>query len=90
MAYVHLHLSPNLLTIYQEVMGRLDHLVEAVYDRFKDRYFKSESTSPISACRSFLIAVSRSARRYRRRQVCFSFLHIILILIEPEQVLRSR
>jgi len=24
-------------------MGRLDHLVEAVYDRFKDRYFKDES-----------------------------------------------
>lgn len=27
-----------------EVMGRLDHLVEAVYDRFKDRYFEDEST----------------------------------------------
>jgi hypothetical protein len=26
-------------------MGRLDHLVEAVYERFKDRYFKDESTS---------------------------------------------
>lgn len=25
-------------------MGRLDHLVEAVYDRFKDRYFENEST----------------------------------------------
>lgn len=25
-------------------MGRLDHLVEAVYERFKDRYFKDEST----------------------------------------------
>ena len=24
-------------------MGRLDHLVEAVYDRFKDRYFDDES-----------------------------------------------
>lgn len=24
-------------------MGRLDHLVEAVYERFKDRYFKNES-----------------------------------------------
>lgn len=24
-------------------MGRLDHLVEAVYERFKDRYFKDES-----------------------------------------------
>ncbi|KAI0778099.1 chromatin remodeling complex protein [Trametes elegans] len=25
-----------------EVMGRLDHLVEAVYDRFKDRYYPDE------------------------------------------------
>ena len=25
-------------------MGRLDHLVEAVFERFKDRYFKDEST----------------------------------------------
>lgn len=44
-----------LLTVYasmlielgclpSEVMGRLDHLVEAVYDRFKDRYFEDEST----------------------------------------------
>jgi bromodomain adjacent to zinc finger domain protein 1A len=24
-------------------MGRLDHLVEAVYERFKDRYFVGES-----------------------------------------------
>jgi hypothetical protein len=24
-------------------MGRLDHLVEAVYDRYKDRYFRDES-----------------------------------------------
>lgn len=29
--------------IVAEVMGRLDHLVEAVYDRFKDRYFEDES-----------------------------------------------
>jgi hypothetical protein len=29
-----------------EVMGRLDHLVEAVYDRFKDRYFEEESAYP--------------------------------------------
>jgi len=26
-------------------MGRLDHLVEAVYERFKDRYFEDESAS---------------------------------------------
>jgi bromodomain adjacent to zinc finger domain protein 1A len=29
-----------------EVMGRLDHLVEAVYERFKDRYFEEESAYP--------------------------------------------
>jgi bromodomain adjacent to zinc finger domain protein 1A len=28
-----------------EVMGRLDHLVDAVYDRFKDRYFPEERMS---------------------------------------------
>lgn len=28
---------------YTEVVGRLDHLVEAVFDRFKDRYFPDES-----------------------------------------------
>lgn len=27
-------------------MGRLDHLVEAVYERFKDRYFPGESRFP--------------------------------------------
>lgn len=31
------------LNLCTEVMGRLDHLVEAVYDRFKDRYFQHES-----------------------------------------------
>jgi bromodomain adjacent to zinc finger domain protein 1A len=34
-------LLPTLLLL--EVVGRLDHLVEAVYERFKDRYFKGES-----------------------------------------------
>jgi hypothetical protein len=24
-------------------MGRLDHLVEAVFERYKDRYFRDES-----------------------------------------------
>lgn len=28
-----------------EVMGRLDHLVEEVYQRFKDRFYTDESTS---------------------------------------------
>lgn len=28
--------------LFSEVIGRLDHLVEAVYERFKDRYFEGE------------------------------------------------
>lgn len=28
------------------MIGRLDHLIEAVYDRFKDRYFLDESELP--------------------------------------------
>ncbi|KII93497.1 hypothetical protein PLICRDRAFT_49537 [Plicaturopsis crispa FD-325 SS-3] len=36
-------LKPAILKAVQwQVMGRLDHLVEAVYDRFKDRYFVEE------------------------------------------------
>ncbi|KAG6911832.1 hypothetical protein DXG01_000079 [Tephrocybe rancida] len=36
-------LKPAVLKAVQwQVMGRLDHLVEAVYERFKDRYFQSE------------------------------------------------
>ena len=37
---------PALITFLPilEVIGRLDHLVEAVYERFKDRYFESERT----------------------------------------------
>ncbi|TFK57352.1 hypothetical protein OE88DRAFT_1730725 [Heliocybe sulcata] len=34
--------GPVLRAVQWQVMGRLDHLVEAVYDRFKDRYFKDE------------------------------------------------
>ncbi|EIW86562.1 chromatin remodeling complex protein [Coniophora puteana RWD-64-598 SS2] len=36
-------LKPAVLKAVQwQVVGRLDHLVEAVYDRFKDRYFAEE------------------------------------------------
>ncbi|KAL0950970.1 hypothetical protein HGRIS_007718 [Hohenbuehelia grisea] len=36
-------LKPAILKAVQwQVMGRLDHLVEAVYERFKDRYYKGE------------------------------------------------
>ncbi len=38
--------------MFLEVMGRLDHLVEAVYDRFKDRYFPDES-KPLLSSRTF-------------------------------------
>ncbi|KAH8120133.1 ATP-utilizing chromatin assembly and remodelling N-terminal-domain-containing protein [Phellopilus nigrolimitatus] len=31
-----------LRSVQWQVMGRLDHLVEAVHDRFKDRYFEGE------------------------------------------------
>lgn len=31
-----------LKSVQWQVIGRLDHLVEAVFDRFKDRYFKDE------------------------------------------------
>nr|GAT49763.1 predicted protein [Mycena chlorophos] len=31
-----------LKSVQYQVVGRLDHLVEAVYERFKDRYFKDE------------------------------------------------
>lgn len=32
-----------LKAVQWQVMGRLDHLVEAVYERFKDRYFPHEN-----------------------------------------------
>ncbi|KAF8581380.1 chromatin remodeling complex protein [Ramaria rubella] len=34
--------APVLRAVQWQVIGRLDHLVEAVYERFKDRYFASE------------------------------------------------
>ena len=36
--------SLNIVVDFAEVIGRLDHLIEAVYERFKDRYFLDEST----------------------------------------------
>ena len=35
-------------------MGRLDHLVEAVYERFKDRYFTGERAFLVTACLTLL------------------------------------
>lgn len=34
--------APVLRAVQWQVVGRLDHLVEAVYERFKDRYFERE------------------------------------------------
>ncbi|GJJ08760.1 hypothetical protein Clacol_002979 [Clathrus columnatus] len=34
--------APVLRAVQWQVVGRLDHLVEAVYERFKDRYFEGE------------------------------------------------
>ncbi|KAI0274694.1 ATP-utilizing chromatin assembly and remodelling N-terminal-domain-containing protein [Gloeopeniophorella convolvens] len=34
--------SAVLKAVQWQVMGRLDHLVEAVYERYKDRYFRDE------------------------------------------------
>ncbi|KIY45420.1 hypothetical protein FISHEDRAFT_66988 [Fistulina hepatica ATCC 64428] len=34
--------GPVLQAVQWQVVGRLDHLVDAVYERFKDRYFKDE------------------------------------------------
>lgn len=52
-------------------MGRLDHLVEAVYERFKDRYFQGESTIQISTPLSALYVecLNRGARRAEQHQV---------------------
>ena len=53
-----------------EVVGRLDHLVEAVYDRFKDRYYPDESAHRSRSTSLRLTAsVSRNICRRARRQV---------------------
>jgi hypothetical protein len=38
--------SLNIVVDFAEVIVRLDHLIEAVYERFKDRYFLDESMHP--------------------------------------------
>ena len=68
----------QLYTNHSEVMGRLDHLVEAVYDRFKDRYYPDESTSLLLArpftsplCPGCLTSayLCRGVCRHQRREV---------------------
>jgi bromodomain adjacent to zinc finger domain protein 1A len=58
--------SPLIVT---EVMGRLDHLVEAVYDRFKDRYFVGESVFALFLIVLCAYHVSRNRRRHIRNEV---------------------
>ena len=65
---------PNILPPSAEVMGRLDHLVEAVYERFKDRYFRDESVSfPLNE------------RRVLNADVCVLLQKYILIFKETSE-----
>jgi hypothetical protein len=57
-----------------EVMGRLDHLVEAVYERFKDRYFKDESTSWLYP---LLLSPNPKLFRNSRRSIWYQVSHIM-------------
>lgn len=50
-------------------MGRLDHLVEAVYDRFKDRYFVGESMLALFPIELSPYQISRNRRRHIRNEV---------------------
>ncbi|KAF9056339.1 chromatin remodeling complex protein [Panaeolus papilionaceus] len=53
-------LKPAVLKAVQwQVMGRLDHLVEAVYERFKDRYFPAEKVVVDLAGVKFLARVEK-------------------------------
>jgi bromodomain adjacent to zinc finger domain protein 1A len=59
-----------------EVMGRLDHLVDAVYERFKDRYFPDERTQQHSPLLSRMVDgyhISRCHCGCFRRKVRFYF-----------------
>ncbi|KAI0757084.1 chromatin remodeling complex protein [Daedaleopsis nitida] len=48
-----------LKAVQWQVMGRLDHLVEAVYDRFKDRYYPDEKVYVDIAGEKYLARVSQ-------------------------------
>lgn len=66
--------TPVSPLIVSEVMGRLDHLVEAVYDRFKDRYFVGESMLALYLIELCPYQISRNRRRHIRNEV--SLTHI--------------
>ena len=65
--------SPLIVT---EVMGRLDHLVEAVYDRFKDRYFVGESASALLFIVLCAYQISRNRRRHIRNEVSLTDIQV--------------
>ena len=58
--------TPVSPLIVSEVMGRLDHLVEAVYDRFKDRYFVGESMLALYLIELCPYQISRNCHRHIR------------------------
>jgi hypothetical protein len=72
MAYVLLFppFPADLIPLLIEVMGRLDHLVDAVYERFKDRFFPGESTCQCPLSFLFTHHPPRSHHRSVRYQVC--------------------
>lgn len=55
----------RLLFFNAEIMGRLDHLVELVYERFVNRYFPGESKSVILTNPSVYISSSYILRGLR-------------------------
>ncbi|OBZ79979.1 hypothetical protein A0H81_00709 [Grifola frondosa] len=50
-----------LKAVQWQVMGRLDHLVEAVYDRFKDRYYADEKVYVDIQGEKYLVVSSKSS-----------------------------
>lgn len=64
-----LSVTTILPLIVSEVMGRLDHLVEAVYDRFKDRYFVDESMLALFLIELCPYQISRNCHRHIRNEV---------------------
>ena len=64
-----LSVTPVSPLIVSEVMGRLDHLVEAVYERFKDRYFLGESMLTLFLIVLCPYQISRNRRRHIRNEV---------------------
>ena len=47
-------------------MGRIDQLVEAVHERFKDRYFEAERTFEMLCTSHLALILHPVARRLRR------------------------